>query len=552
MSEQLIEERVRYEEQIRALPCVSKRTKIYSLSGTVQSGNQARILLDNYQNGILETKDCYLNFVCNPVFKGTNIAGDTTADQVRDPTKPTQHIPIFRNLNTAACLIQKVEVLVNGVSICVMDNYNMINQVLTIAGNDPTNSGYRGLCQGGDASHTVLTNTGTGVGTSNYTPPAAANDPFATTAVGGANDKDIASLKGENFTYVVGANVGTAGVLDTLTGKPQAFSLPLHSILGSCFKNIPLGYLQNSGLEIQVTFENDGLKAFHTLNPKCPLTSVKSTFTNVNFDCRVNYYEPASMDVINEFNGWKQGGEPITWCGTQFKCSTGQVTINQQDTTNDLTTLVPNSRYRCLDNMFYAAFPSTAAKAPSDATGATNLGGINPWLPFIGCDSIQYRIGSTLVPRTAINKLSDVVEGTQACRSAVTQSLANTYMCRYGTYMNDRQDASGIAAASGASDRTSDNGNQRGYVKLFPRGVVGVVTGTFNDAHDNISGTDTSNLSVQCLTRYSLSTAGYNSAAPLDAPANKNALAPQETAWISQITVAYQLDPTTGRMGVSF
>ena len=132
MSEQLIEPRVRYEEQIKALPCVSKRTKIYSLSGTVREGNMARILLDNYQNGILETKDCYLNFTCSPTFKGTNIAGAAAATDVlaRDPTIPIQQIPIFRNLNTAATLIQKVEVLVNGVSICVMDNYNMINQIL--------------------------------------------------------------------------------------------------------------------------------------------------------------------------------------------------------------------------------------------------------------------------------------------------------------------------------------------------------------------------------------------------------------------------------------
>ena len=123
MSEQLIEPRVRYEEQIKALPCVSKRTKIYSLSGTVRSGNVARILLDNYQNGILETKDCYLNFTCNPVFTGAGIAGAVVSTEpavtARNPEVPSQQVPIYRNYNTAATLVQKVEVLVNGVSICV-------------------------------------------------------------------------------------------------------------------------------------------------------------------------------------------------------------------------------------------------------------------------------------------------------------------------------------------------------------------------------------------------------------------------------------------------
>ena len=76
---QLIEPRVRYEEQIKALPCVSKRTKIYSLSGTVNKGAQARILIDNYQNGMLSTKDCYLNFTANPTFQGTGIAGSAAA-----------------------------------------------------------------------------------------------------------------------------------------------------------------------------------------------------------------------------------------------------------------------------------------------------------------------------------------------------------------------------------------------------------------------------------------------------------------------------------------
>lgn len=530
MSEQLIEPRVRYEEEIKALPCVSKRTKIYSLSGTVKQGNQARILIDNYQNGILETKDCYLNFVATPKFTGTNIAGADNQDV------PGNHVPIYRNLNTAECLIQKVEVLVNGVSICVMDNYNMICQTLAIAGEDPTNEGFRGLTQGGDSAVTVLPKAP-------YTAITPAN-PFSTVAGAGSTYKDIGSLKGDSFTYIVGANTGTSGVPNTLQGKPQAFSLPLHSILGSCFKNIPLGYLQNSGLEIQVTFENDGLKAFHTLNPSCPLTKVETDFTNINFDARINYYEPASMDVINSFNGWKQGGEPITWMGTQYKCSTGLVTAAQQNTTVDLTTLVPNSRYRSLDNIFYAAFPSTNK---NQVDGSSALGGINPWIPFIGCDTIQYRIGSTLVPRQAIARVCDVVEGTKACLSAVSQSLTNTYMCRGATYMNDRQDALGV---SGTAVRTSDAGNQKGNVTFFPRGVVGVVTGTFNDAHDNISGTDTSNLSVQCLQRYSPSFAGPG--AYTSAPDAKTAIANQDIAWVSKITVAYQLDPTTGRMGVSF
>ncbi len=537
MSEQLIEPRVRYEEQIKALPCVSKRTKIYSLSGTVRSGNVARILLDNYQNGILETKDCYLNFTCNPVFTGAGIAGAVVSTEpavtARNPEIPSQQVPIYRNYNTAATLVQKVEVLVNGVSICVMDNYNMIAQALAIAGQDPTNSGFRGVTEGGDGGLTVLEAPPIAASTATVTPAA----PFNNTKNIGTDFRDIASLQGENFAYVVGCNVGEAAEYNKLTGKPQTYSLPLHSILGSCFKNIPLGYLQNSGLEIQITFEQDGLKSFHTLNPAYPLESVECTFSDIAFDNRINYYEPASMDVINDLNGWKPGGEPITWVGEQFKVSTGQVTVTQQNSTSEFTTLVPNSRYRCLDYLLYTSFPSTQKKI-----GTNVIGGINPWLPFIGVNSLQYRIGATLHPRSQINTLSNAVECTKCCLSACSQSLTNTMMCRHGTYLNERQDNLG---ETGTSARTSDAKNVQGFNRLFPRGVIGVSTGTFNDDHGCISGTDTSNLTVQCLTSIKPSVAGENYV-------SKTAIAPQTTAWISKISVAYQLDPNTGRMGVSF
>ena len=512
---QLIEPRVRYEEQIKALPCVSKRTKIYSLSGTVNKGAQARILIDNYQNGMLCTKDCYLNFTANPTYEGTGIAGDATSTPVRDPTVASDHIDIYRNLDTANCMIQKIEVLVNGVSICVMDNYNMISQILAVAGEDITSDGFRGVTQGGSSVNTLrgkILDTGTDIGTDGL---------------------DVGTLGGQSVAQAVGACTGTAGNNDTLIGKPQSFSLPLHSVLGSCFKNIPLGYLQNSGLEIQVQFDQNLAKSFFTGKPLHALDGNKSkcTFSNISFDCRINYYEPASMDVINEVNGWKPGGEPITWIGTQYKCSTGQITTIQQDTEQTLTTLVPNSRYRSLDNIFFASYRSDDDTYQLNGV-ATASAGVNPWVPFIGVTSLQYRIGSTLLPRTELDNLPDMAQSTKACFSGVSQSLTRTYMSHEGTLLNDRDGAAGFLSNSATVSRD------------FPRGCIGVVTGTFNDAHGNISGTDTSNLTVSCLNR--IETSLNTSGTPF------TALTPQVTAWISQISVAYQLDPTTGRMGVSF
>jgi hypothetical protein len=512
---QLIEPRVRYEEQIKALPCVSKRTKIYSLSGTVNKGAQARILIDNYQNGMLCTKDCYLNFTANPTYEGTGIAGDATSVPVRDPTVASDHIDIYRNLDTANCMIQKIEVLVNGVSICVMDNYNMISQILAVAGEDITSDGFRGVTQGGSSVNTVrgkILDTGADVGTDGL---------------------DVGTLGGQSVAQVVGACTGTAGNNDTLVGAPQAFSVPLHSILGSCFKNIPLGYLQNSGLEIQVQFDQNLAKSFFTGKPLHALDGNKSkcTFSNISFDCRINYYEPASMDVINSVNGWKPGGDPITWIGTQYKCSTGQITTVQQDQEQTLTTLVPNSRYRSLDNLFFASYRSDDDTYQLNGV-ATASAGVNPWVPFIGVTSLQYRIGSTLIPRTELDNLPDMGQSTKACLSGVSQSLTRTYMSHEGTLLNDRDGAAGFVSNSATVARD------------YPRGCIGVATGTFNDAHGNISGTDTSNLTVSCLNRIetSLNTSGTAF----------TALTPQVTAWISQISVAYQLDPTTGRMGVSF
>ena len=113
--------------------------------------------------------------------------------------------------------------------------------------------------------------------------------------------------------------------------------------------------------------------------------------------------------------------------------------------------------------------------------------------------------------------MPDVILQTQECFSSCDISLSKTLMTNKQTSFNSRQ-ADPVVAAD----------------YLNPRGVVGVNLQTFSEG--GLAGIDSTNLTISSLQGIQGITATEQS----------------NSVYCSVITVAYQLDPNTGRIAVSF
>ena len=469
----MIEPRVLFSPDSEGLSKKTQRHKFFAVGGDTTGGNISRIRIDNMYNSILCTDESYLNFTAE-------ITARTLADASTDV--------FYLSPNAAQNCIKKIEVLTNGASICVMDNYNSVASVLNIANVGTNSAGLRGLTEGGG----ILATYGAPAFVDILTPPNNGVDNY----LGGT---DVKLMYG---TPVVQTDTTKIAL------KDMSFSLPILGLMSSCLKHLPLSYLSAS-LEIQITWEQDMRKVI-TGSGALQGTST-CVFKDVNFDARVNIYDEASMQVINERNGYKSSGDPIVWTGRQYKASLIDTTIAVQNGTSHQDTLVPNSRYRCLDSVVQGAFPVAD--------------GLSTWLPFLGANDYQLRVGSELYPRQKIQSLCEASMNTQACFSGTSQSLSNTQMDSNATILNERQPVDGRAAVTGT--------------ELKPRGVVGIAVGTFDAGGEhNISGIDTTNLTVSSLQ-------GYKAGAITATHAQHQCL-------VSTITVAYQIDPSDGRMACSF
>jgi hypothetical protein len=294
--------------------------------------------------------------------------------------------------------------------------------------------------------------------------------------------------------------------LTTNTGTTPriSFSIPILGMLSSSLKNIPLTFL-DSALEVQITWSSSPQKVFISKEPVADfqITSASSmTFDDVSLDCRLNFYEESSMDVIKKVNN-VNGNEPIVYNGIQYKSSLATISKDQQATTQRIETLVPNSRFRCLNSILYGGYPQPD--------------GANSYLPCLPTSSQQYRVGNTLYPNTPITRMADVVLQTQECFSSCDISLSKTLMTNKQSTFNCRQ-----------TDPVIINDY------LNHRAVCGVNLQTFTEG--GLSGIDSTNLTISSLQSIT----------------GAVAIAQSNSVYCSVITVAYQLDPRTGRIAVSF
>ena len=469
----IIEPRVLFSPDTEGLPKSTQRHKFFSVGGDTSGGNISRIRIDNMYNSILCTDESYLNFTAE-VTARTKAAATTTA--------------FYLSPNAAQNCIKKIEIITNGASICVCDNYNSVASVLNIANVGTNSSGLRGLTEGGGILATY-------------------NAPDFVNILTPPNNGIENYLGGTDVSLMYGTPVVQTDTTKVAL-KDMSFSLPILGLMSSCLKHLPLSYLSAS-LEIQITWEQDIRKVI-TSTGELQGTST-CIFKDINFDARVNIYDEASMQVINERNGYRSSGDPIVWTGRQYKASLIDTTIAVQNGTSHQDTLVPNSRYRCLDSVVQGAFPVA--------------NGLSTWLPYLGANDYQLRVGSELYPRQKIQSLCEAVMNTQACFSGTSQSLSNTQMDSNATILNQRQPADG---------RPSKTLNE-----LQPRGVVGIAVGTFDAGGEhNISGIDTTNLTVSSLQGHKAGSI--------------TATLPQHQCLVSSITVAYQIDPSDGRMACSF
>jgi len=480
MTSLYIEPTLRLEEKPLPLPYSSRRAKFFAVSNSTRQGNISRILIDNLQNCILQTSDVYLNYT---------VQADLVSTGVNSATPPTDkglflEKDVVLTDNAANLLIQKLEIMSNGVSILSCDNYGEIQTMLHVANNGTEQRGLMQVLGGGSRTLGVNDNGETG-------------DAIA-------KNEAQPHLSGTTIRSTYGPMTDTS--LTTTTGSTPriSFSIPILGMLSSSLKNIPLTFL-DSALEVQITWSNNAQKVFVSKEPVADFQITSASvmkFDDISLDTRLNFYEESSMEVIKKVNN-VNSNEPIVYNGIQYKSSLATISKDQQGSTQKIETLVPNSRFRCLNSILYGGFPQP--------------NGANSYLPSLPTNSQQYRVGNMLFPNNPINRLPDVILQTQECFSSCDISLSKTLMTNKQTSFNSRQ-ADPVVAAD----------------YLNPRGVVGVNLQTFSEG--GLAGIDSTNLTISSLQGIQGITATEQS----------------NSVYCSVITVAYQLDPNTGRIAVSF
>jgi hypothetical protein len=480
MTSLYIEPSLRLEERQLPLPYSSRRSKFFAVSNSTRQGNISRILVDNLQNCILQTSDVYLNYTVQADLVST---GANSATPVTDKGLFLEKDVVLGD-NAAQLLIQKLEILSNGVSILSCDNYGEIQTMLHVANNGSEQRGLMQVLGGGSRTLGVNDNGETG----------------------DAIKKNEAQphLSGTTIRSSYGPMTDTSLTTTTGTTPRISFSIPILGMLSSSLKNIPLTFL-DSALEVQITWSSSPQKVFISKEPVADfqITSASTmTFDDVSLDCRLNFYEESSMDVIKKVNN-VNGNEPIVYNGIQYKSSLATISKDQQATTQRIETLVPNSRFRCLNSILYGGYPQPD--------------GANSYLPCLPTSSQQYRVGNTLYPNTPITRMADVVLQTQECFSSCDISLSKTLMTNKQSTFNCRQ-----------TDPVIINDY------LNHRAVCGVNLQTFTEG--GLSGIDSTNLTISSLQSIT----------------GAVAIAQSNSVYCSVITVAYQLDSKTGRIAVSF
>lgn len=399
MSLPLVEE-TRYLPEPEAYGAALEKRQHTAIESSSKGGSVSHIRINPERNGYLVPGDSHLSFTVQATLTGKGLplnAAPAAGGQPQNKNDP------FLRLSPvgAASFIQTIEVLNNGSTVSIIDNYQRLAALIMVSDTDVSALNSKHLTE-----RSAYTN--------------ARGDLLV-----GARVVDFGPCTGQDNTAE-----GTKCTTPLIT-----FTLPLLGLLSS-MSPLPLGQLQHA-LELRITWAStpSGLidTMFYTAGPvgaagseTNQISTCALTFTNVYYESTIYRVEDSAEKEIAMLNNY--GSEPVKWSVEDYRLA--PINYEKEYFNSDSSSIVqvPAMRFNSLKNILLGGFQSN----PSFAGGTSGL------LPFIPFDTVALRLGGIRYPNDELKTLAEVAVSTAAIYSNISSSVPSVLFRQGFSNMNER------------------------------------------------------------------------------------------------------------------
>jgi hypothetical protein len=405
MSLPLVEE-TRYLPEPEAYGAALEKRQHTAIESSSKGGSVSHIRINPERNGYLVPGDSHLSFTVQGdlVGLGLPLNQDRPASGASPVLPQASNNPFLRMspVGAASC-IQTIELLNNGSTVSIIDNYQRLAALIMVSDTDVSALNSKHLCE-----RSAYTN--------------ARGDLLVGTRV-----VDFGPCTGQDNTSFDTAGTKCKTPLITCT-------LPLLGLLSS-MSPLPLGQL-NHALEIRITWASTppglidtvfytGTKAGAVGAETNKISTCVLTFTNVYYESTIYRVEDSAEKEIAMLNNY--GSEPIKWSVEDYRLAPINYEKLYFNSDSSSIVQVPAMRFNSLKNILLGAFQSNNYGA-----GTSGL------LPFIPFDSVALRLGGIRYPNDELKTLPEVAVSTAAIFSNISSSVPSVLFREGFSKMNER------------------------------------------------------------------------------------------------------------------
>ena len=399
----LVEE-TRYLPEPEAYGAALEKRQHTAIESSSKGGSVSHIRINPERNGYLVPGDSHLSFTVQADLVGVGLPLNQATPGASPVPQATNDEFLRMSPVGAASCIQTIELLNNGSTVSIIDNYQRLAALIMVSDTDVSSLNSKHLTE-----RSTYTN--------------ARGDLLV-----GARVVDFGPCTGQDNTAA-----GTKCKTPLIT-----CTLPLLGLLSS-MSPLPLGQLQHA-LEIRITWASTppGLidTVFYTASrsesgaaPGVAIHKISTcdlTFTNVYYESTIYRVEDSAEKEIAMLNNY--GSEPVKWSVEDYRLAP----INYEKTyfNSDSSSIVqvPAMRFNSLKSILLAGFQSN----PAFGGGTAGL------LPFIPFDTVALRLGGIRYPNDELKTLAEVAVSTAAVYSNISSSVPSVLFRQGFSKMNER------------------------------------------------------------------------------------------------------------------
>ena len=421
----VVNEQLIYDQSKLPLGGRREELEFFNSMGNINGGRRCMIRIPNLSNSYLHCDNAYLRFTVAATVAGVALPFiDTTSTP---PNAPTNTANLKLSSCSAASFIKSITILNENICCYKCEDSNKIASIIQLS--DVGLNGYN--------AKSVL-------------------DGSAISEIGNFDGLKVC----ESFGLPTAASTATLSVLPEMT---FCVNSNIFGLLGSGV--LPINQIRNGLLlqvefvaDVRIPFKNDGASSSSLLEAGSSMV-----FKDISYCVPSIILDDSSQAAVAAENGF--GERPTVWSDIIRRCSVITVPKATYSTSQVRSVLIPNNRYKSLNNILMGSFVSP--NGHSDGNAAV--------FPY---STIQYRYQGVERPNEVINTLPQLILNTVSCHSNVSPSIVSCVFDKEHSALNYRPPLT-------TSIQT-----------ITPRLVAGVDFTAFND-DSVISGIDTSNGDTQ-------------------------------------------------------